>query len=113
MKLFKYLGMLLLQFVGMAAITYAMFSTLFISNIIYSVCAWALWPVAGLFSAYMVTVKGVNNYLAWLAPPLAGILAHYLAFFYMPSSAGPFLICAVSSIVGAAAGDVKKKFDRK
>ena len=27
--------------------------------------------------------------------------------------AGPFLICAVCSIVGAAAGDVKKKVDRK
>ena len=113
MKLLKYLGMLLLQFAGMAGLTYAMFNTLYISSIIYSACAWVLWPIAGIVSAYLVTVKGVNNYLAWLAPPTAGILAHYLAFFYMPESAGPFLICAVCSIVGAAAGDVKKKFDRK
>lgn len=113
MKLLKYSAMVLAQFAGMALLTYVMFNSLYISDFLYSACAWALWPAAGLVSAYMVTVRGVNNYLAWLSPPAAGILAHYLAFFYLPSSAGPFLICAVCSVVGAAAGDVRKKSDRK
>lgn len=113
MKLLKYSGMLLAQFIGIAALTYVMFNMMHLSMFLYSVCAWALWPIMGLASAYMVTIRGINNYLAWLAPPLAGILAHYLAFFYLPTSAGPILICALCSIIGAAAGDVKKKFDRK
>lgn len=113
MKLLKYSGMLLAQFIGMAALTYVLFNGMHLSMFLYSVGAWVIWPLAGLVSAYMVTVRGVNNYLAWPAPPLAGILAHYLAFFYLPTSAGPVLICALCSIIGAAAGDVKKKFDRK
>jgi hypothetical protein len=74
---------------------------------------WGIWPALGLFSAYMVTVRGVNNFLAWVAPPLAGLMAHYFAFFYLPASAGPFFICALTSIVGAAAGDVYKKLKTK
>ena len=113
MKIMKYIGMLAAQFVGMAVAAYLMFNTIWLSGALYSVCAWALWPAIGLVSAYLITINGINNYLAWIAPPLAGVLAHYLAFFYTPDSAGPFLICALCSIVGAAAGDVKKKFDRK
>lgn len=113
MKVFRYSGMLLLQFAGMAAIACVMFNTIWLNRALYGVCQWALWPVIGLISAYMTTVRGVNNYLAWIAPPCAGLLAHFLAFFYMPDSAGPFLLCALCSVVGAAAGDVKKKLQRK
>lgn len=113
MKMLKYMGMLAAQFAGMALCAYVLFNTLWLSNVLYAVCAWALVPAAGLFSSYFVTVKGVNNYLAWIAPPAAAVLAHYIAFFYTPTNAGPFMICALCAIVGAAAGDVKKKFDRK
>jgi len=105
--------MLLLQFVGMAVLAYLLFNTIWLSKAVYSVCTWAVWPLAGLVSAYMVTVRGVNNFLAWIAPPLAGLMAHYFAFFFMPDSAGPFFICAFVSIVGAAAGDVTKKLKSK
>ena len=109
MKLGKYALMLLIQLLAMAAISFALFSTLFLSSFLYKLCSWAFWPILGAVSAYMVTVRGVNNYLAWLAPPLAGLAAHYLLFFYMPDSPGPFFICAFASIVGAATGDVVKK----
>lgn len=113
MKLLKYLLMLVLQFVGMAVSAYILFNTLWLSRTVYNICIWGVWPVLGIFSAYMVTVRGVNNFLAWIAPPLAGLAAHYAAFFYMPESAGPFFICAFLSVVGAAAGDVVKKYKSK
>ena len=113
MKILKYMGMLAAQFIVMAIAAYVFFNTIWLSKALYAVCAWALVPAEGLFSAYFITVKGVNNYLAWIAPPAAAVLAHYIAFFYTPTNAGPFMICALCAIVGAAAGDVKKKFDRK
>ena len=105
--------MLAAQFVGMAVAAYLLFNTVWFSRWVYNVCAWGIWPLLGALSAYMVTVRGVNNFLAWIAPPLAGLAAHYLAFFYMPESAGPFFICAFTAIVGAAAGDVVKKMRNK
>ena len=113
MKLLKYSGILAAQLLATAAAAYLMFNTIWLSRLLYGLCAWALWPAAGMFSAYVVTLKGINNYLAWIAPPLTGLIAYYLAFFYMPDAPGPFLVCAVCSVIGAAAGDVKKKFDRK
>ena len=113
MKLIKYTLMLMAQFTGMLILAYLVANTLWLSRFVYNVCLWAALPAACLMSAYMVTVRGVNNYIAWILPPLAVLLAHYLAFFYMPSSAGPFFICAFTAIVGAAAGDVKRKMISK
>lgn len=113
MRILKYAGMLAVQFVVTAVCAYVFFNTIWLSKALYAVCAWALVPAAGLFGAYYVTVKGVNNYLAWIAPPAAAVLAHYAAFFTTPVNAGPFFVCALCAIVGAAAGDVKKKTDRK
>ncbi len=113
MKLIKGILLILAQFAAMAVISYLLFNTLWLSRTVYNICMWGIWPVLGLFSAYMITVRGVNNFLAWIAPPAAGLMAHYFAFFYLPDSAGPFFICALTSIVGAAAGDVVKKLKTK
>lgn len=113
MKILRYSGMLAAQFAGMLIIAYVLLNTIWLSRALYGACTWAVLPLTGLFSAYFVTVKGVNNYLAWISPPLAAVIAHYLAFFYTPSNAGPFMVCALCAVIGAAAGDVKKKFDRK
>ena len=109
MKAGKYALLLLVQFLAITAASFVLFCSLFAGNVFYKLCSYAALPVLGAVSAYMVTVRGVNNYLAWLAPPLAGLMAHYLLFFYMPGSAGPFFLCAFASIVGAATGDVVKK----
>ena len=113
MKIIKALLLLLAQLIGMAVLCYILCNTLWLSRTAYNICMWGVWPVLGLVSAYMVTVRGVNNFAAWIMPPAAGLMAHYLAFFYLPDSAGPFFICAVTSIVGAAAGDVTKKLRSK
>ena len=75
----------------------------------YDVAAWALMPVLGLFSAYLVTRRGVNNYIAWLAPPVCAFFAHYIVTGYTPGGAGPTLVTALLSIVGAAAGHVRNE----
>lgn len=109
MKAGKYALTLLAQLLIMTAMAFALFATLFLSSFLYKLCSWAALPALGAISAYKVTVRGVNNYLAWIAPPAAGLAAHYLLFFYLPDSPGPFFICALASIVGAATGDVVRK----
>ena len=68
-----------------------------------------LMPLLGAVSAYFATRHGVNNYLAWLAPPLCAYLAHYIVTTYAPSDAGPTLLTAFLSIIGAAAGHVRNE----
>lgn len=113
MKKLRYPLLLLLQAAGMLVLSYLLLSLLWVSGTLYQVSAWAVLPLLGAVSAYLVTVKGINCYLGWIAPPAMGLLAHYLAFFYLPASAGPFFVCAVVSVIGAAAGDVVKKSKRK
>lgn len=113
MKLLKYFALVLAQLAGMLALGYIGCNLLWLSDALHAVCWWALTPAMGLISAYMITVRGVNNYAAWIAPPLAMVGAHYLAFFYLPASPGAIFICALASVVGAAAGDVSKKLKHK
>jgi hypothetical protein len=105
----KTMKLLLAQLVITIAASYLGAKALYLGAAVYGVCQWGLMPLLGGVVSYKITVRGVNNYLAWFIPPLSGIAAHYLAFFYMPLSPGPFLVCALASIVGAAAGDVVKK----
>ena len=66
---------------------------------------WGLAPAAGLFSACRAVRRGLNNYLAWLAPAPCLYAMHYLIWGYSPP-AGPALLTAFLSLVGAAAGQV-------
>ena len=67
--------------------------------------AWIGMPLIGLFSACRTTRRGLLNYAAWLAPPAGMALGHLLVWSYMPDP-GPVLLCALISLVGAAAGEV-------
>ena len=105
----KKIKLLLAQIAVTLAASYLGALALLLGGVAYGACQWALLPLLGAVSAYFVTVRGVSNYLAWIAPPFMGIIAHYLAFFYLPPTAGPFFVCAAVSVVGAATGDVVKK----
>ena len=105
----KTIKLLLIQLVISAVSSYLAALSLYLGAVVNSVCVWVLLPLMGAVTSYKITVRGVNNYLAWILPPLMGVIAHYLAFFYLPQTPGAFLVCAVASIVGAAAGDVVKK----
>ena len=69
---------------------------------------WILAPVAGLFSSCQAVRRGLNNYLAWLAPAACLYAANYLLWRYSPP-AGPGLLTAFASLVGAAAGEVLRQ----
>ena len=71
----------------------------------HAVCSWALMPLFGLVAAYRATRRGLLNYAAWIAPPAAMGLTHWLIWTYPPAP-GPVLTCALVSLIGAAAGEV-------
>lgn len=72
----------------------------------YAIGAWGGMPLVGLLSAYWAARHGVNNYLAWLAPPLGVFFAHLIVTGYAPDQPGPTMLAALLAIVGAAAGYV-------
>jgi len=66
---------------------------------------WAATPVAGMITACRAVQRGLNNYLAWIPPALCLFLANWLVWGYAPP-AEPALLTALTSLVGAAAGQV-------
>ena len=75
----------------------------------YALASWGLMPALGLVSAYLATRRGLNNYIAWLAPPVSVFFAHFIVTGYTPGGAGPTLVTALLAIVGAAAGHVRNE----
>ena len=80
--------------------------------VVYGIAAWAMMPAAGMFSACRATRLGLLNYAAWIAPPVCMAAANLICWGYLPS-AGPVLLCALISLVGAAAGEVLNLRDKK
>ena len=76
--------------------------------LIYGIIIWAIVPLLGAVSAYRATRRGLNNYLAWLAPPICTVAVHALVWVYLPEP-GPALLCALVSLIGAAAGEVANR----
>ncbi len=72
---------------------------------LYAVLLWGGVPLAGLFTACRAVRRGLNNYLAWLAPAPCLFGAHYLLWGFSPNP-GAGLLTAFLSLVGAAAGEV-------
>ena len=83
------------------------------SPALYRVLLWAAVPLAGLATACLAVRRGLNNYLAWLAPALCLYAAHYALWQFAPS-AGAALLTAFASLVGAASGEVlNQRSERK
>lgn len=99
---------LAIQAAAVLAVSYGTYQLLWLSPVLYEIGAWALIPLLGALSAYVATVRGLLNYVAWVVPPIMAVLGHELAFFY-PPGAGPVFLCAVLSVVGAATGEVVKR----
>ena len=66
---------------------------------------WVASPLAGLVTACQAVRRGLNNYLAWIPPAPCLYLANLAVWGYAPP-AGPALLTALASLVGAAAGQV-------
>lgn len=97
----------LIQIAAMLAISVAIALSYYISSTLHSLLFWGGLSIAGFIAACLATVKGLLNYAAWIMPPLMGALGHYLVWDYLPG-AGPILLCAFISLVGAATGEVIK-----
>ena len=83
-----------------------------LGGFVHGAFLWAIMPLGGMAAGCVATRKGLNNYLAWLAPPLMEILGSLLVWGYSPS-AGPVFLCGFLSLVGAAAGEVLKRQERE
>ena len=96
----------LTQIAALAALGFVLAFSVYLGPVAYGITQWLLMPLAGLFSAYWVTMRGLSNYAAWIAPPMAMWFTHFMSYAYSPEM-GPILLCAFVSIVGAAAGEVR------
>ena len=72
---------------------------------LYTLALWVLIPLFGAETAFKAVQRGLLNYAAWIAPPACLCAAHTLIWGYLPP-AGAMLLCALVSLVGAAAGEV-------
>ena len=69
---------------------------------------WVLVPLAGIVTTFQAVRRGLNNYLAWIAPAPCLYIAFRLMWGFA-APAGPALLTAFLSLVGAAAGEVIRR----
>lgn len=81
--------------------------------VFYQIMLYALIPLFSAFTAYKLVLKGMNPYLSWLLPPVSQTAAGFLASLGIAPDPLPVMLCAMISLVGAAAGDVKVKLRKK
>ena len=79
-----------------------------LGGFVHGAFLWALMPLGGLAAGCIATRAGLNNYLAWLAPPAMEVLGSLLVWGYSPRM-GPVFLCGFLSLVGAAAGEVSRQ----
>jgi hypothetical protein len=100
------------QFLVMLAVSMAAELSYYVSDFLHGLLIWALIPIVGAVTACKCVLHGLNNYAAWIAPPVCGVAASLILWGYVPH-AGPILVCAFISLVGAAAGEVLTKENKK
>ena len=109
MKRIKGLLVFFAQWIVLFGLYFLLHQLYWLSGPWHGIASWGLMPLIGMVSAYMATVRGVNNYLAWPAPPVCMFVAYWLALGYTPEGTGPTFLCALLAIFGAAAGEVVKR----
>jgi len=108
----KWLWILLVQIISMIAFSALISLSVWLGGFVHGFCLWVLMPIGGLASAYLATHRGLLNYAAWIVPPAAQVISNLLLWGYSPS-VGPVFLCAFISLVGAAAGEVRKRQSRR
>ena len=79
---------------------------------LYGAALWLLMPLLGAYTALRAVRRGLLNYAAWIAPPVCECAAHVLIWGYLPP-AGAMLLCAFVSLIGAAAGEVLNRQNKR
>ena len=101
----KWLWAWLLQIAEMAAVCLVQALCYGAGAALHAVLLWGVVPLTGLLTACRAVLRGLNNYLAWIAPAACLYLVNYLIWGFSPP-AGAALLTAFMSLVGAAAGEV-------
>ncbi|MBR6767630.1 MAG: hypothetical protein IKM02_06745 [Clostridia bacterium] len=104
----RWLKAWIIQFAIMLAACLLAELSYYVSSLLRDIILWAGIPLLGAVTAARCVLGGLNNYLAWIAPPVCSAGASLLLWGYVPK-AGPVLMCAFVSLVGAAAGEVLKE----
>ena len=112
MKKWKWLAAWLVQTVEMLAVGAVVALTDMLPPVIYGIMTWVAAPLLGMLTACRATRRGLLNYAAWIAPPVCMWLTYYLIWNYSPQP-GPTLLCAFMSLVGAAAGEVLNRQNKR
>ena len=107
----KWLWILLIQMASLLLLSLLLERTYYLSIALHTICTWAIFPIAGMFSACFATRKGLLNYVAWFIPPAMQFLGYFISWPYFIKP-GPVFLCAFISLIGAAAGEVLKKRDK-
>lgn len=108
----KWLVIWLIQAASMLTLSVGIALSYYLSATLHNLLLWIGLSAAGFTSACLATKKGLLNYAAWIMPPTAGFMGHYWVWSYMPG-AGPVLLCAFVSLVGAATGEVIKQQNKR
>jgi len=101
----------LIQIIVMLALSIVTALSYYLGPVVHGIMVWGVMSIAGFASACLATCGGLLNYAAWIAPPLTILLGHSMVWRYLPG-AGPILLCAFISLVGAATGEVIKRQGR-
>ncbi len=104
----NWLWALLIQTAAMLLLSLLGALSMYLGSALHGIMIWAILPVAGCASAYIAVILGLNNYVAWIVPPAMGFAAHLIAWGFLPTP-GPILLCALISLIGAAAGEVVRR----
>ena len=75
------------------------------SAALHAVLLWGCVPLAGLFAACQAVRRGLNNYAACIAPAACLLVVYLLTWGFSPPP-GAALLTALTSLIGAAAGQV-------
>ena len=101
----RWIGAWTLQIIEMTAVSLLAALSEGAGALPHGIMLWAVVPLAGLLTSCRAVGRGLNNYLAWIAPAACLYGANRLLWGYAPP-AGPALLTAFLSLVGAAAGQV-------
>lgn len=82
--------------------------SLWLGGFVHGLFLWLLMPLGSAAACYVCVCKGLNNYLALLAPPLMELLGNLLVWRFLPKP-GPVVLCALTSLIGSAAGEVRRR----
>ena len=69
---------------------------------------WLVTPLTGGITAFIAVRRGLLNYVAWIAPPVVHYIVYLMLWGYVPPVSSA-LLCALISLIGAAAGEVSSK----